>query len=283
VLSRGPSWRTRGLIAAAEYTGLDVEIPKQPPLTDEMIEAFQNMGYEDVPHPLKGETRTWLSMLDLLKYMVMADWETALILEDDMDWDVSIKDQTRLVSDAVRKFTLTQSNDLSPYGHAWDLLWIGHSGEPTDNDTRRLEYADPSAPLPVNYIGWSRKYMEGLTPGNRAVQRAGLTFGSFAIALSRRGVVKVLKWAGKGEDKAYDLRLQHGCKSKHLSCLIINPELMHHYVPPEEFGHISTVADANDEGSRAEEEEFENVMGNTPNVLHSARCRALFDSTCPRK
>jgi hypothetical protein len=248
-----------------------------------MIEAFEKLGPENVPHPAgRGEVRNWLSMLDLVKYMVMADLESALILEDDVDWDVSIKDQMRLVSDAAREFTLTDSHDLSPYGHAWDLFWIGHSGEPTMNETRRLEYDDPSVPLPENYIGWSKKYMEGITPGKRSVQRASLTFGSYAIALSRRGATKVLKYCGKGENKAYDIRLQQGCKSKDLSCLILNPELMHHYVPPGEFGHISTVADANSKGSKAEEEEFEHVMGDTPNILNSARCRALFGSTCPR-
>jgi hypothetical protein len=284
VLSKGPSWRTRGLKAAAEHTGLDVEIPKQPLVTEEMIEAFQKLGPENVPHPLqKGEARTWLSSLDLVKYMVAADLESALILEDDVDWDISVKQQMRLVSEAVRKFTLVDSQDLSPYGHAWDLLWVGHCGEPTHNDTRRLEFADLSAALPANYIGWSKRYMDGITPGKRSVQRGVHTVCSFGIGLSRRGAVKVLKWAGKGENEAYDIRLQQGCKSKDLSCLVVNPELMHHYVPPGEFGHISTVADANLKGSKAEEEEFEKVMGDTPNILHSARCRALFDSPCPRK
>lgn len=74
--------------------------------------------------------------------MVSADLESALILEDDVDWDTSIKDQARLVSDAVRKFTGADSQDVSPYGYSWDLLWIGHCGEPTHNDTRRLEYAE---------------------------------------------------------------------------------------------------------------------------------------------
>jgi len=284
VLSKGPSWRTRGLHAAAKYTGLDVTIPIQPHVTDEMIAAFQEMGSKDVPHPKQlGEARTWLSSLDLVKYMVASDLETALILEDDVDWDVSIKDQMRRVSNAVREFTLTDAEDRTPYGNAWDLLWIGHCGEPTNNDTRRLEFADPTAALPEDYIGWSRRYMGGITPGKRSVQRGVHTVCSFGIALSRRGAVKVLKWAGKGENEAYDIRLQQGCKSKDLSCLTVNPELMHHYVPPAEFGHISTVWDANLKGSKAEEFEFEHVMGDTPNILHSARCKALFNSACPRK
>ena len=283
VLSKGPSWRTRGLTAAAEYTGLDVEIPKQPQVTEELIEAFRKLGPENVKHPLRGEAYNWLAHLDMVKYMVAADFETALILEDDVDWDVSVKDQMRLVSDAVREFSYVDNLDTSPYGHAWDILWIGHCGEPTHRDTRRLEYADPSVPLPVNYTGWSKKYIDGITPGKRTVQRSINTVCSFGYALSRRGAVKVLKWAGKGENEAYDIRLLQGCKSKDLSCVVINPELMHHYVPPREFGHISNVADGNSRGSMAEEEEFEKIMGNTANILHSARCRVLFDSTCQRK
>ncbi|KAE9379856.1 glycosyltransferase family 25 protein [Stipitochalara longipes BDJ] len=282
VLSEGPSWRTRGLKAAAEYSGIDLEIPIQALFTDQMIDAFQKMGPESAPHPDgRGEVRNWLSFLDIIKYIVAQDLESALILEDDVDWDVSIKDSMKLLSDAARKFTLTEEQDRSPYGHSWDLLWIGHCAEPTRNETRRLLFEDPSAPHPGVYIGWSKNYMEGIMPGTRSVQRGLQTHCSFGIALSRRGAIKVLQYAGKGEDKSFDFRIKNGCTKKDLSCLVVNPELMHHYVPPGEFGHVSTVADANERGSRAEEEEFEHVMGNTPNILRSARCKALFDSACP--
>jgi hypothetical protein len=187
----------------------------------------------------------------------------------------------KLLSDAARTFTFTDSSDHSPYGHSWDLIWIGHSSEPTRNDTRRLIYDDPSAPDPRTYIGWAKRYMEGLEPGKRLIQRSQQTHASFGIALSRRGAIKILKYAGKGEDESFDFRLKNGCTRKDLSCLSVSPELIHHYVPPAEFGHISTVANANERGSRVEEEEFEHVMGNTPNILESARCKALFDSTCP--
>jgi hypothetical protein len=52
-----------------------------------------------------------------VKYAVAADYKTALILEDDVDWDVTIKDQMRLASDAVREFTFVDNEDRTPYGH----------------------------------------------------------------------------------------------------------------------------------------------------------------------
>jgi hypothetical protein len=255
-----------------------------------MIDAFQKIGPTNVPHPRgRGEVKNWLSWLDIIKYTVAQDLESALILEDDVDWDLSIKNSMKLLSNAIREFTWTGKEDRSPYGHSWDVLWIGHGAEPTRNDTRKLLYDDPSAPDPEKYISpiwwpsWSREFMDGLAPGKRAVQRGQHTDGSLGIAFSRRGAIKVLNFAGKGQDTQFDTRLKNGCKRKDLSCLTVTPELFHHYVPPAEFGHISAVADANGRGSRAEEEEFEYVMGNTPNILRSARCKALFDSTCPGK
>jgi hypothetical protein len=64
---------------------------------------------------------------------------------------------------------------------------------------------------------------------------------------------------------------------------VVNPEVINHYVPPREFGHISEVASANGAGTKAEEDDFERLMGSTPNMLQSTRCRVLFGSTCLRK
>ena len=268
-------------MAAAKYSGLDLEIPKQPHSTDEMVDAFQKLGPVTGKHPLRGEAITWLAHLDLVKYVVANDLDTVLILEDDVDWDVTVKDQMRLISEAVRDFTYVDLDDPTPYGHSWDILWIGHCGEHTDRDTRRVEFFDPARPQ--NYTGWSKQFVDNLAPGKRAVQRGRNPVCTFGYAMTRRGAQKVLEWAGKGENEAYDIRLLEGCKTKHLSCITVNPEIMHHYTPPREFGRVSNVANGNGRGSVAEEEEFEKLMGNTANIVNSARCRALFDSTCQRK
>lgn len=68
--------------------------------------------------------------------------ESALILEDDVDWDVRLKPQLELIAEGSR--SLLTSPDLeatrfstpmakapftSPYGPGWDLMWLGHCGE----------------------------------------------------------------------------------------------------------------------------------------------------------
>jgi hypothetical protein len=282
-LSRGPSWRTRGLKAAASYTSLDFEIPVQSVPTSEFIEAFRDLGSLDVKHPGLGEAYNWFAHLDLIKYAIALDLDTVLILEDDVDWDVSIKHQMQLISTAVREFTFVKEEDETPYGRSWDILWLGHSGEHTKNDSRRIEFEDPAAPSEAQYTGWAKKYFKSIKPGTRVVQRSVNPIGTVAYAVTKRGAKKIAMWAGKGESEAYDIRLMQGCRMKDLSCVVINPELVNHYIPPKEFGHVSEVAEVNGRGSRAEEEDFEKLMGTTPNVLHSTRCRVLFGSTCLRK
>jgi hypothetical protein len=241
------------------------------------------MGPDAEKHPLRGEAYNWLAHLDLVKYIVANDWDTALIIEDDADWDVRLKEQMGRISEAVRNFTHVEEGDTSPYGRSWDVLWLGHCGEVTKKDTRRMEFFDPTVPPWIGYTGWSKKYIDSIAHRHRAVQRGINPVCTFGYALTRRGAMKVAKWAGKGENEAFDIRILEGCKGKHLSCVVVNPEVMHHYQPPREFGHISNVAEGNGKASAAEEEEFEKVIGSTANIVQSARCKVLFDSTCQTK
>lgn len=78
--------------------------------------------------------------------MVEENIPSALILEDDADWDVRLKDQlvdiahgSRILLDRAHQeaaFTASltdkqrQVDEIhSPYGHGWDILWLGHCGE----------------------------------------------------------------------------------------------------------------------------------------------------------
>jgi len=55
--------------------------------------------------------------------------ETALIFEDDADWDVNIKSQLVEFARGTRYLQGSADNGLhSPYGDDWDMLWFGHCG-----------------------------------------------------------------------------------------------------------------------------------------------------------
>lgn len=282
-LSTRPSWRTRGLTAAASLTNLKVDIPDHPPLTDELVNAFGTMGDKgDEPAlPPAGAARAWLSHLDLLRFVVQSGLETALIFEDDVDWDLEVKDQMRLVSDNVRKYRNTPQSDPHPYGLDWDILWIGHCGDVTWNNTERLEYLDPTVLKQADYVGWSREYNHATWPeGHRLIQNGYNPICTFAYAVTRRGARRILRWAGKGREEAFDVRLAKACPDRALEILVVQPELMHHYQPPDDDGLWSEVKVGNGQGPPSSEADAETSMGHTENILQSARCKALFNSTC---
>jgi hypothetical protein len=67
--------------------------------------------------------------------MVREKISSAVILEDDADWDVHIVWQMQKFADATRELLKKGGkpgkNDAhtgSPYGEGWDILWIGHCG-----------------------------------------------------------------------------------------------------------------------------------------------------------
>lgn len=123
---------------------------------------------------------------------------SGLVMEDDADWSVYLKDQlayvsegSRYVSDPSRKTTEFQS----PYGDDWDMLWLGHCGsEFRDQSPHYLIENDPTVPPPdrrtqdhapdTNSAGYDNT--------TRVVYTAGGGLCTQAYALSLRGAQKVL-------------------------------------------------------------------------------------------
>ena len=111
-----------------------------------------------------GNIGSWRAHMNVIQHVVANNLSSALIMEDDLDWDVRIKSQLVTFSRGVRALTqpmtssrgyidptletrasanditplgyeLTPSNapttaepKLSPYGDNWDVLWLGHCG-----------------------------------------------------------------------------------------------------------------------------------------------------------
>ncbi|KXJ86054.1 hypothetical protein Micbo1qcDRAFT_126930, partial [Microdochium bolleyi] len=288
VLSTKPSWRTRGLLAAAKLTGLDFSIPPQPPNALTTIEGFMAMSPKgDKTRPALGSAAAWLAHIDLLKYVVASDLESAFIVEDDVDWDTRIKDQMQLISDNVVAPTEATANDNTPYGTAWDVLWIGHCGSLGRNDSthrRPMAYLDDTRVPSANFTGWSRNYFlnDGNREGHRFVQESSMTICTFGYAVSRKGVRNVLEQTMKGGYEAFDVALHGHCADGRLKCVTVSPTVFHHYEPSAEHGYVSPVREGDGKGKAKAEKEFEGFKGSTANILQSARCAALWGETCLR-
>lgn len=281
-MSPHPSWRTRGLEAAANIAKIEIDTPQQPLISDETVKAFEQFGAEDSQKrtPGFGSAKAWLAHLDLIKFAMASRFESVLIIEDDVDWDITIRDQMALLSDNVRSFQETDVTDMSPYGSLWDVLWIGHCGEVTSAETMKLEYEDSSL-IPTDlYAGWSKKNLVNIKEGWRAIQKTKKTVCTFGYGLSRAGIENVLRLLSHGQDEAFDVAMNTICERELLKCITVNPELMHHYNPKDGTGYVSPNAEANGQGSSSEESSFEHLKGTTANMKNSARCAALFQDTC---
>lgn len=149
--------------------------------------------------------------------MVEEGISTALIMEDDMDWDVRLKSQLQRIAAGTRSFQTSPDDGLppaSPYGDKWDLLWLGHCGEVFPETLPEYESLDATSP---EFIALSTKYtmrndptvphpshtagFQNFTasPYTRWVHISGGPICSFAYALSLQGARKVM----------YDLSVDH--------------------------------------------------------------------------
>ncbi|GAB7355468.1 hypothetical protein MBLNU459_g5969t1 [Dothideomycetes sp. NU459] len=271
-LSQGTKWRVDGLHAAGQVSGIEVTVPPQPSWSEPFVKAFEAFG----PVEAHGAAMAWLGHIDLLKFVIQNGWGSALILEDDMDWDVDVRNQTLLIAQAVRALTHAGAVKEAPYGLDWDILWMGHCSDPPNFDEPMVKFRDPTAiPLEM-YRGLNRHITTGLQQGERSVHYSWNPVCTFAYAVSARGAKKLLAYASLGQGGAYDLMLMHACQDNVLKCVSVNPEIFNPYHPAE--GDASEVR-AGDAG-QAFDVVTGTEMGHTNNILHSARCSSQFHSSC---
>jgi hypothetical protein len=82
-----------------------------------------------------GAAGCWRGHMDIIRKIVKEGISSALIVEDDGDWDVNIVRQMQEFSRATKELLSAgpQLNENqtaigSPYGENWDILWVGHCG-----------------------------------------------------------------------------------------------------------------------------------------------------------
>lgn len=216
--------------------------------------------------------------------MIASGFETAFIVEDDVDWDVRIKAEMRLVSDNVRAYMGVAEDDPTPFGTDWDVLWLGHCGSSITDDLPppRVFLDDTRCETPL-YSGWSKRFLrDKLTEGHRQVQAAHMTVCTFGFGVTKKGAQKMVPLLSRGGNEAFDVALSGYCKKEKLKCIVVNPQLFNHYEPPADLGYVSDVhvGDGHSEGS--DDSSFEHTKGTTGNIMKSARCDALFHDVCMR-
>lgn len=172
--------------------------------------------------------------------MVRDGIQSAMIMEDDVDWDILIKAQMTEVARGTRYLQKAPLSAHSPYGDNWDLLVTGHCGvwNKVGEDQEYWVIKDDPTVIPPEMRTWWRK--PNITPPSLSGNNTRIVFspyhftctGSYAISLS--GALRALyDQAVLPNARAIDMGLGTICKKHEYgfsTCLATYPMItgIHH-------------------------------------------------------
>ena len=148
-----------------------------------------------------GITGCWRAHMDAAGAIIDNNLSSALIVEDDADWDVGLKTQLTQFALGSRHFLDASSSEpRSPYGDGWDMLWFGYcaQSEPTKKPFSRFIITnDTTVRSPDHRLHmWnpepSLTYDLPHNKTTRVVYRSAGGICSFAYALSYTGARKYI-------------------------------------------------------------------------------------------
>lgn len=165
---------------------------------------------------------------------------TALVFEDDIDWDISIKAQLRQFAYGARALQNTTSPTDSPYGNNWDVLWLGGCGGQSKDSSRVYVIPDdPTVPPTSERLGHEILKPEFSIPFDMEKTRFVLDYAdvacSLAYAVTYESALKTLtKWSLEPNTQPFDNDLRELCDpiNRHgffLRCIAPYPLLFGHY------------------------------------------------------
>jgi hypothetical protein len=190
-------------------------------------------------------------------------------IEDDIDWDVSLKSQLLDMARGSRFLSAnnTQSSPISPYGDDWDVLWLGHCGSTihADDGRRVIISDDPTVPLKQNLhtpAGAPPDY-EWAINGTRILYKAGSGSCTWAYAVSFRGAHRLLNAMSVDPfNSPFDLGMGALCSWGVLNCFAVYPPIFGAHAP---IGVMNKESDINNNGGQFRDK------GRTHNVAYSVK------------
>lgn len=169
--------------------------------------------------------------------MIKENIQTALIFEDDADWDVMIKEQLYEFAkgtQALQNFDApSYSPPSSPYGDDWDILWTGHCAAWNSRNEDGPYYVipnDPTVPPLSRVDGGAPNRSPPALSGNRTrlifKSNGGRCTASYALSL--RGAHTLVYAQSMTYAYTIDRALSRMCGDKSLpfSCLQPFPALI---------------------------------------------------------
>lgn len=165
---------------------------------------------------------------------------TALVIEDDADWDVTLKTQLMDFAQGVRIIQNSTGPSVSAYGSNWDMLWIGHCGANLHPDEKRF-YAIPND-MTVRPAHHSSDLItpeivdgENMQNTTRLIFKAGAAECTYGYAVnfdSARKILAALSMSPVNEPVDWEYwKMCDGRKGSNFSCITPFPSLIGSWRP----------------------------------------------------
>ncbi|PYH90412.1 hypothetical protein BO71DRAFT_452800 [Aspergillus ellipticus CBS 707.79] len=180
---------------------------------------------------------------------------SAIVMEDDVDWDVTIKTQLQSYALAVRALQgADQKTTVSPYGDGWDILWLGHCGVICRTEEPFfLSPNDPTVLPPHHFLPyWRDPPPMEIPPHTRLACGVSDAICSIVYAVSYHGAQKILSALsvnpGSLQEQIdigaqFDVALGRMCGNGYLRCFTVYPSLTGGYQPAGPFSKASDIHD----------------------------------------
>ncbi|CAF9910117.1 MAG: hypothetical protein HETSPECPRED_009616 [Heterodermia speciosa] len=188
-----------------------------------------------------GELGNWRSHLSAIRRVVEEGYSSALIIEDDADWDLSLKSQLHMFAEKARIIgnVPLDKQTPSPYGDAWDLLWLGECATPPGPSDSQIF---PGAGDQAHWVFRTHGGMACL----------------YGYAVTQRSARMLMGWL-LDVDEATDFAVGKFC-SNH-SCVTVWPELIGSHKSAGPRNRDSSISNQTDEARE---------KGETRNIVNSA-------------
>jgi GR25 family glycosyltransferase involved in LPS biosynthesis len=138
------------ITVASSLTGFDVTFV--PGVAPEDVAKQAAPPTWDYDQQTFGALGAWRAHMNVMQQIVADGITSALIFEDDADWDVTFKSQLEQFARGIHEISRSASTANSPYGSDWDLLWPGHCRIGVSNKLQDFYISpeDPTVP-PIAY------------------------------------------------------------------------------------------------------------------------------------
>jgi GR25 family glycosyltransferase involved in LPS biosynthesis len=200
-------------------TGFDVEWLLAVAAEDVSTKAAPPTWNHSLQSP--GALGCWRAHMDAMQHIVHDHISTALILEDDADWDILLKSQLHQLSDAMHKLTNTTTFfPTNPYTLNWDLLWLGHCRAGPSSLPQQIYTVphDPTVPpIPHRRAKWRQQHIPPfiLHNSNRVIFRAYAGMCTAAYAVTLPGAQKILSAVSlTSQNNPVDVSFSSLCRGK---------------------------------------------------------------------